>query len=161
MPPDTRPEQPERLDPLRLYLREADRTPLLAAADEQVRALRMRQGNRAREDLLEMAQTILGKRPRDSLVRRALASLREALTPSLLEHTAAVITIDDQPRKALADAEVLRTAMTITRQKVEVRNRQTIDVETQETLAALLRVARLTEETLVPLARRLTSSGSR
>ena len=54
----------------------------------------------------------------------------------------------------MGDAEILRAAIAIALQKIDVRNRQTIDVETQDTLASLLRVARLTEEGLVPLARR-------
>jgi RNA polymerase primary sigma factor len=156
MPPDTRSEQQELLEPLRLYLREASGTPLLTPAEEKVLALRVQEGERARVEMLGIAQAIVGRRRRDPEVRLVIASLRAILTPTLLERAATVISV--QPQEPLGDVDILRAAVSITSQKIDVRNRQTIDVETQDTLAALLRVARLTEETLVPLARQLTSS---
>jgi len=148
MAPASRPEEPHLLDPLSLYLREAESAPRLTATEERDLAGRMRRGDQTRAEMLENVRFVLEQHVANRRVRRVLASLRQNLTPAVLEGASrAGVVLGPQD---MGESEVLRAAVAIAQRKVELRNRQSIDVQTQDTLAALLHIARVTEAHLVP-----------
>lgn len=150
----------ELLNPLQHYLNQAGETPLLAAEQERVLGVQMRIGDREHDRLLEMVDRVLRQHLREMPVRRALEYFRPVFSADFRRHAEEEIPGLRRgfvARDSMSDRAVLSAAIDVAKQKVPIRNRQTNDTEIREVLDTLLHVAHVTEERLIPAAKRFAS----
>jgi RNA polymerase primary sigma factor len=122
----------------------------------------MHRGDQARAEVLVRTRVCLAAHIREPRVRQALLPLRQLLSPELLQRaqeSRARIPLGERSRgRRLTDSAVLRVAIDLARQKVDLRHRQTMDVEVRTILDTCLRIALYTDDTLVPLAQQRVAS---
>src|SRR5438128_2556435 len=136
----------EELSPLRVYLNQADQTPLLTLEEEKVLAAEIHKGQAARTAQLATGEKTLGHHLQKRNVRRVIHGLRGSLSPSFLRRAQELTSF--QCHRRLPEA-LLDVAFAIARQKLQYCHQQALDTETREVQETLLEISRFTEGPLL------------
>src|SRR5947209_3162512 len=120
----------EGRDLFRLYLTQADQTPLLTLEEENALAAEIRKGQAARAaQLITGEKTLAQHLDENRNVRRAIDGLRRSLSPSFLRQAQELTSVRFYRRLPEASLEV---AFAIARQKLQFCHQQALDTETRE-----------------------------